>query len=128
MTAHQNVNGNKITLLAGADLSTHQFKQMKLDATLRQVVLCGDGEPSIGVLLNAPDAAGKDAEIATPWPIFQGLAGGTIAAVADELACDATGRLVAGTSAEVVIGYSLETAAVGERISYLAMPKSGAVA
>lgn len=41
------------TFNAGADLRTHQYKFVKLNAN-HQVILCGSGEAGCGVLQNAP--------------------------------------------------------------------------
>lgn len=48
---------------AGADLSSSQYKIVKWDTTNNQVVLCGDAEKPMGVLMNAP-ASGEIAEVA----------------------------------------------------------------
>jgi len=50
-------------MLAGADLSTHQYKLVKWDTTNNSVVLCGSAEKPMGVLMNAP-ASGEMAEVA----------------------------------------------------------------
>lgn len=47
---------------AGADLSAHKFKLVKL-SDKETIALCGDGERAIGVLMNAP-AQGETAEVA----------------------------------------------------------------
>jgi len=49
--------------LAGADLSAHQYKLVKWDSSNNSVVLCGNAEKPMGVLLNAP-ASGEVAEVA----------------------------------------------------------------
>ena len=54
-----------VTLDAGADLSTHQFKLMKLSAVDRRVIVCAAvTDTPIGVLQNKPTAAGQQAIIA----------------------------------------------------------------
>jgi hypothetical protein len=51
------------TFKAGADLSSDQFKFVKLNAN-RQVILCAAAtDVPIGVLQNKPDASGKAAEV-----------------------------------------------------------------
>lgn len=45
--------GVNISKNAGADLSAHQFKAVKLDSN-GNVVLCGNGELGLGVLQNNP--------------------------------------------------------------------------
>jgi len=49
------------SVLAGADLSTHQFKFVKLSAA-RKVILCAAAtDKPLGILQNKPDAANKEA-------------------------------------------------------------------
>lgn len=49
--------------LAGQDLSASQYRLVKWDATNDEILLCGNGEKPMGVLLNAP-AEGFQAEVA----------------------------------------------------------------
>jgi hypothetical protein len=49
--------------LAGADLSSHQYKLVKFDTTNNAVVLCGNAEKPMGILMNAPKS-GELAEVA----------------------------------------------------------------
>lgn len=53
------------TFHAGADLSTHQNKFVKFGADNKTVVLAGAGDPTVGVLMNAP-ISGDPAEVALP--------------------------------------------------------------
>ena len=48
---------------AGADLTTHQYKLVKFGADNNSVVLCGNAEKPLGVLMNAPNT-GELAEVA----------------------------------------------------------------
>jgi hypothetical protein len=50
-------------LKAGADLRTHQYKIVKWDTTNDSIVLCGNAEKPMGVLMNAPNT-GEVAEVA----------------------------------------------------------------
>ena len=52
-----------ISLKAGADLSAHQYKCMKLDANGDAVITAAATDIPVGILQNKPDAAGKAAEI-----------------------------------------------------------------
>ena len=53
-----------VTLPAGADLSSDQYKFVKMDSTDRQVILCSAAtDRPIGILQNAP-SSGSGAEIA----------------------------------------------------------------
>lgn len=63
-----NLVGQDITLEAGADLSTHQFKFIKVVAAVAGGQQCradvtGAGERMIGVLQNKPSVAGQGAVI-----------------------------------------------------------------
>jgi len=52
------------TFKADADLSAKQFYLVKMTANPREVGVCsGTSDKPVGVLLNKPDAAGKDAEV-----------------------------------------------------------------
>lgn len=51
------------TFKAEGDLSALQYKFVKVGTADDQVVLCGDNEPAIGVLMNKP-LAGEPAEVA----------------------------------------------------------------
>lgn len=119
-------------MLAGADLSADQFKLVKQNGTGKQVILCSSaGEFVFGVLQNKPDAVAKAATIQT-LGMSKVLAGASVS-IGDQLKCDATGRAVAASAANVdatsastteavkgsfVFGVALEAAsAAGEVIS-----------
>ena len=51
-----------ITLLAAADLSSYQYRFVKITAN-NTVNVCGSTEQAIGILQNAPDTAGEAARI-----------------------------------------------------------------
>lgn len=58
--------GQQITipgLKAGADLSTHQYKFVKLNANGQVVICAAATDVPIGVLQNKPDASGKAAQV-----------------------------------------------------------------
>lgn len=46
---------------AGADLSTHQFKFVKLSADRKVIICAAATDVPVGVLQNKPDASGKEA-------------------------------------------------------------------
>ena len=101
MATEQNLK--PITLVSSADLSSYQFYLMKLGAS--GVELCGDGQQAIGVLLNKPAAANRDAEV---QPITGGakcrvIAGGEITAGA-AVASDSSGRVVTAVSGDYIVG------------------------
>jgi hypothetical protein len=51
-----------VTLLAAGDLSTYQYRFVKLSAD-NTVTVCGNGEQAIGILQNKPSAAGQAARV-----------------------------------------------------------------
>jgi len=81
------------TFLAGADLSSHQYKFVKLsaasDSTKGRVILAGAGEAVIGVLMNKP-TSGQDATVQV-YGIAKVMAGGAIT-VNSRVAPDANGK------------------------------------
>jgi len=110
-----------LTLPAGADLSSDQFKYVKLNSS-GQVVLAGDGEYAVGVLMNKPSAAGQAAEVAplSQGSIYKVAAGGALATIGTELASDATGRAAAAATGERLTGIQLSVAGgAGEVIEVL---------
>ncbi len=62
-----NPNALKITLVAGADLSSAQFKFVKLNASGQAILCAAATDKPIGVLQNAPtsgqEASGQEAEV-----------------------------------------------------------------
>lgn len=97
------------------DLSTHQYKIVKLGTTEKQVVLCGAGERGIGVLQNKP-TAGTVAEVA----MFGGGAlvkcVGIITA-GNSFASDANGFAKAAAATQFCLGVAMKTSAANDVIS-----------
>jgi hypothetical protein len=67
-----------ITLIAGADLSTHQFKGVKLDAAGAAVLVAAATDVPVGVLQNKP-TSGQAATVRV-LGVTKFLSGGTITA------------------------------------------------
>lgn len=98
-----------ITLEAGADLSTKQYLFVN-QATDGQVDPAGtQGIDVLGVLQNKPDAAGKAAEVAV-LGVSKVVAGGVINPGA-KVMTDNTGKAVAATGTNVVVGVHVGKAA-----------------
>ena len=81
--------------LAGADLSSHQYKLVKFDTTNDSVVLCGNAEKPMGILMNAPKS-GEVAEVAVAGGFKVKVAsnatlGGSVASGASGVGRDAIG-------------------------------------
>jgi len=109
------------TLVAGADLSSDQYKLVTLAAD-GQLDVTGavSSNNFIGVLQNKPSAAGQSAEVMVSG-VSKMIVGATITA-GDELVPSAvTAGRVDPTPAtgERIVGVALESGAVGELISVL---------
>jgi hypothetical protein len=103
------VPGFKIpALLAAADLRTHQYKLVNLNAS-GQVALAGSGTRAIGVLQNKPNT-GEVCEIIHDG-ISKVVLGATVTA-GDEVMSDASARAITGTATNQGLGVALEGGAV----------------
>ncbi len=117
--------GLSITRLAAADLSTHQFKFVNIDAG-GNASLSGVGGRSVGVLQNKP-ISGRAATIVVDG-ISKIVAGGVVAAGAS-VASDATGRAVTAAATNLIQGVALQAAAgAGEIIAVLILRGAAAQA
>lgn len=107
-------------LVAAADLSSSQFKTVKLASTAGQVkAVSSTGDVAIGVLQNAP-ASGVEAEVASEG-VVKALVEASVSA-GNFLAPSATGRLKATTSDNrPIIGVAMEgsTTSAGDLIKVL---------
>ena len=108
------------TFAASADLSTHQYKLVKISGANAVTVSAAATDASIGILQNKP-ASGQDAVVCTIG-ISKAVAGAAIAAGA-ELMADASGRVItaaAAAGANRSVGVAVEAvAAAGEIVSVL---------
>jgi len=107
-----------ITLPAGADLRTHQFKFVDAPAGLPTLV-AATTDRTIGVLQNAPNT-GEAAQIAVAGVVK--VESGEAVAIGGVVKADATGRAtdVAIATTEIELGIALTASgAAGELISVL---------
>lgn len=104
-------NPQMLTLEAGGDLSTHQFKLVKQHTTANQVVLCGDGENAIGVLYEPSAAAGRAVAVANGG-VVRGYAGATIA-IGAKVSSDANGLFTTAVATDHVLGTAKTAGANG---------------
>jgi hypothetical protein len=81
-----------VTRVAGADLSTSQYKFVKLDASGNAVPITATTDVPFGLLLNAPKD-GSEAHIALTAVGLKAMAGGAIA-IGDTLGVASDGRVV----------------------------------
>lgn len=107
-------------LTAAADLSSSQFKTVKLASTAGQVkAVAASTDEAIGVLQNAPKS-GEEAEVASVG-IVKALVEASVSA-GNFLGPSATGRLKAAeTDNNINIGYALEgsTTSAGDLIKVM---------
>ena len=101
-----------ITIEAGADLSAGQYKFVTLASDGQVDLTASAGGPAIGVLQNAPNAAGVAATVAISGRV-KVTAGGTIAAGA-KVQSDASGDALTAASGDHVLGIALESAVDGD--------------
>lgn len=114
-----------ISRVAGADLSAAQYKFVESNTAGTVTVANAAGEKVLGVVQNDP-TSGQVAAVA-----YQGVskvvAGGTVAIDAD-IATDASGRAVAATTGNKIVGRAISGGSVGEIISVLLLPGAAAAA
>lgn len=111
------------TKVAGSDLSAHQYNIMQ-DIGNGQIRVASEAVnfAICGVLMNKPAAAGRHASVATRGP-GKVRAGAAINTVQVFLTTNGSGRAIAASSGEIVIGMARETAtADGDIISAILIP------
>jgi hypothetical protein len=101
------------TFIAGADLSTAQFKFVTLESTGKVILANSAGEQAIGVLLVGGVA--DTAVTVTRSGSVMVIAGGTIAAGA-AITTTAAGLALTAASGNVVMGYAREAAVINQVI------------
>ena len=121
--SHEGKNIDASGLIASADMSSDQFKFVKMTTTDSTVELCDiDGEVPLGVLQNDPSAAGQAAAVVCGGHV-KVMAGETIVAK-DLIGVDSAGkaRKVEKTNTgadigDVWVGQAITGGAVNEIIS-----------
>jgi len=99
---------------AGADLTTHQYKLVKFDTTNNSVVLCGNAEKPMGVLMNAPNS-GELAEVAVQGGAKVKI-GTTMSTLGGSIASAANGVARAAVAGEWAIGTQQDSGVSGDVI------------
>lgn len=105
------IHVHSLTLLAAADLSSYQYRAVKVDSN-GKAALSGDGENAIGILQDKPDAQDKAAEVMV-LGASKAEYGGSVTA-GDNLASDANGKLVTATASDAILAVALEDGSDGE--------------
>lgn len=100
-----------ITVVAGADLSSSQFKFVESNSSGTATVCNAAGEYVLGVLQNDP-TSGQAATVATSG-ISKVVLGGTVA-INDQISTDASGRAIAATTGHKIVGIARKGGSVGE--------------
>jgi small ligand-binding sensory domain FIST len=108
-----------ITLAAGADLRTHQFKFVEIGSG-GTVVLVGNNAHADGVLLNAPNTG--EAAIVGISGVLKVKCGAGVTR-GGNVASGANGAAKDAATASAVLGTSLETGASDQIISILFHPR-----
>lgn len=99
---------------AGADLTTHQYKLVKFDSTNNSVILCGDAEKPLGVLMNNPNTS-EVAEVAVQGGAKVKIAS-TMSTLSGSVASAANGVGRAAVAGEWSIGTQQDTGVSGDII------------
>jgi len=106
------------TFVAGSDLTAAQFKFVSLAADGQVDVTASAGGNAIGILSNNPNVG--QAATVTVTGGYMVEAGGTITA-GDQIQSSATGTALLAATSDVVLGYALENAVIGQvmRIEFI---------
>lgn len=105
-------------LTVGGDLSASQYHAVKLASTANQILaVAASTDIAIGVLLDAPDAAGKAARVAGLGTV-PAVAGTSDLAAGERVGYNTTGQVVDGNA--LTFGVALEaSSAVGDEVKVL---------
>lgn len=101
-----------ISLIANADISAKKFEAVKMTGTTndyRVSAIAANTDKPIGILGNAPNAAGEAATVYTCGEITKARYGGAVS-VGDSLGIDADGELVAVVEGTDTTRYIIATA------------------
>lgn len=120
--AYNNILGNAETFVAGADLSTKQYLFV-VSANGKTVNTVGTaGAAADGVLWNAP-VSGDAATVVRGGEVNVYVGTGGLTAGQD-VASDATGKAVAATTGQTIVGKARETVAAGGLAMITFYPKA----
>jgi hypothetical protein len=110
---------DNISRVAGADLSSAQFKFVESNSSGTVTVTNAAGEYVLGVLQNNP-ASGQAATVAVGG-ISKVVLGGTVS-INDSIATDNAGKAVAASTGNKIVGIAIKGGASGEIGSVLLRP------
>ena len=112
-----------LNLLAGADLSSHQYKIVYLSAAKTVSLQTTAGAGGIGILQNEPAASGRSAQVAISGRV-KALAGAVVAAGV-KVTNDATGRIVTAQGDDEVLGESVIAGAAAGDVMEVVVSQQG---
>jgi Uncharacterized conserved protein (DUF2190) len=117
-------NIQTISAVAGANLSGSQYLFVKQHSVAGEVVVAGNGENALGVLVNDP-VAGQAATVAIAGKM-KVIAGGTVA-IGALVSADAAGKAVVPATGEYALGFAV-TAGVANQVMEILLINSGRAA
>ena len=104
--------------LANADLSSYKFCFVKIETDEQHINVCGTkGEQSVGILMNAPDAAGKIAEVAIPGGGALLKLGGTVSAMEQIITSASATGIVPDAAGQAIMAQALDDGVLGDVIA-----------
>ena len=108
-------------LVAGADLSTHQYKVVKFASTAGQVIrVTASTDVALGILQNDP-TSGQPALIAGPGDIAIGIAGASNLAQGNLLGYNTSAQLITAAATDKIAQALEASTAVGDYIKVLVL-------
>lgn len=112
-----------ITRIAGANLSTHQYKALALNGN-GEVILPGTaGMKIIGVLQNKP-ASGKPASVMRDG--ISKMVAGAAVNLGAAVTTDTSGRVVTASTGNAILGYALLASTAADQLISVALGTDGA--
>ena len=109
--------GPDLNLKAAADLSAKQFTAIKLDSSGDAAAATAQGEKTVGILQNAPAAAGRAARVRYEGK-SKALLGGTVSAM-DALTTGTDGKLEASATADNELCTALQSGVANDIIDVI---------
>lgn len=115
--------GPDITLPAGVDLSTHQYKMVDIVPGTGRVILASvAGQRIIGVLQDAPAVIGQSARIRTGAGAITKMVSSGVIARGASLATTNVGTAATAALGNFIIGRALDAAVAGDIFRVLLQP------
>lgn len=106
-------------LIAAADLSSYQYRIVKLSAARTVTYSSADADAAIGILQDKPAAANRAANVAGPGSVSKLKLGSGGCTFGQQLTSDASGQGVVASASQRVVAQALETGDEGDIISVL---------